>query len=1660
MQTKNKDNTTIKNGVNRVTSFFVMCILAIGLLGTAKSAFAEDVIYSALAFAVLPTYTPPDVIPPAYQPRGCYPAMQLDPNNLYVTAPDAQSLVGAFGHAVEAAQDSNSPPNCYLEAEPPQNQPVCEVQPTDGSGSGYATCTLLFDMFMEDTGEELPQSVDFSATWSCSANSTYSSDAGGCVPSFGAMSPTNTGCDCATAGDPVNLSTGNVTQTVSDFSGSGDFPLEVVRYFSANTASQAAKSNFFGEHWRLNYDRALNIYTQSNGNKAVNAERENGQIFQFLQSTPGGPWTATSNINAKLAPQTDLDGNITGWSYSTAENDTIEEYDAQGRLSWIQNRAGLRQIFNRDANGRLLSVSDPFGRLLGFEYDTSTGLLSSITQPGGGVIYYTYTQSTVNFFAPRWLLASTQYPDGHSTTAIYNESTHTNGANAYDFLTGVIDENGQRFQTFDYVGTQPIGLPSSASGSYLGSGFNHETFSYLPGFPPGAAPTTTYTDANGAARVYAFTGAFGFFVPATASQPGTPSTPSASVSTTYDSNGNPSKWTDYNGNVSCFQYDLTRNLEIVRLEGLPPLSACPTDLSSYVVPATPGATVRKISTQWSTNWRLPTGFASAKRIKTIVYDTKGVPSSVTIQPTSDATGTLGFAAPQTGTPRTWGFVSNANGQITQITGPRTDLPQVSQFSYYPTTEDGHRQGDLASSTNSLGQATTFDSYDAVGRLLQSTDPTGLRTNIAYTPRGRISSIVRSTTIGSPSSSETTTFGYDYVGNLIKTTFPDGSWISQSFDDAHRLIGRANSAGETISYTLNNAGLTTQTQILDASSTLRFQETSAYDILGKLVSAVGLPNEDTTWTHDPQGNALTQSDALGNTTTTEFDALNREKTIQMPSAAFGGANPTTQIVLDLRSRLASLIDPRSLTTSQTVDGLDNATAEQSPDSGEKTASYDAAGNVISSIDARGKTTNYSYDSLDRMILASYQSGSPSTIQYDGGVNPAPYSAGHLTYFSDESGQTTFTYDAYGRLAEQAQTTASTNTSAQTQSIGWGYSENPSLPGSTGHLTDISLSGLTAAAAHNGIHYAYDVSGRVNEVDFVQDTTSTVIASDISWTPMGKPQGWTWGNGSSFSRQFDLDGRLSQYPLGVLTGSGTLSPTPNALSRVVSYDLAGRISAFTHTDGSGSSTSAAAQAANQNFIHDGLDRLAGFTPSTTGFAPLSAESYGYDLSGNRASFGVGSNTYLFTTGATSNQLTGISGGPIAQSLSYDAAGNLLSDGVSSWTYSDRGRMATASNVANGTWNYFYNAQGFRTLKEGPNGAAVRYLRDTSGHLLGEFDASGNMQEEIVWLGDMPLAVITPPSTGATDVRVGYIFSDQINTPRVVVRATDNAMLWSWIASDPFGRVSPNDNPQGIGSYPFDLRLPGQIHDSETGLDHNPARDYDAAIGRFVQADPQGWAGSGVNLYAYANNSPLNTKDIAGQTAIPEETEKFDCGAGNGCGNFTGQHGGFQASSNEAEVAGPAAGDAPEKFTITNPVAGGGICPPGAPTTTQNGSTTLAQGSRGAQTALNRAQGKAFEKQIGQQYPALNAPEVTVRTNGDQGVRLRLDFLGKGTDNTVVCVECKSSATAPLTPNQTTGFPEMETHGATVLGAGKPGFPGGTVIPPTPIQIIRPGDIPAIP
>ena len=96
--------------------------------------------------------------------------------------------------------------------------------------------------------------------------------------------------------------------------------------------------------------------------------------------------------------------------------------------------------------------------------------------------------------------------------------------------------------------------------------------------------------------------------------------------------------------------------------------------------------------------------------------------------------------------------------------------------------------------------------------------------------------------------------------------------------------------------------------------------------------------------------------------------------------------------------------------------------------------------------------------------------------------------------------------------------------------------------------------------------------------------------------------------------------------------------------------------------------------------------------------------------------------------------------------------------------------------------------------PSGQTI-YTYDEDGKLLGEYAATQVANYETVYLGNTPVAVITQKRTGTSPnfafaSTVNYAYADQIDTVRVITRASDNKMVWRWDQPDPFGVAAANE------------------------------------------------------------------------------------------------------------------------------------------------------------------------------------------------------------------------------------------------------------------------------
>jgi len=1156
-------------------------------------------------------------------------------------------------------------------------------------------------------------------------------------------------CDLC-AGNPLFPGSGNKQQEEVDYDAGGSLPLRFARTY--NSASQ------YGSGWRHSFARTI-INVTSDSATLVRPEG----VFTFARI--GSAWVPDQDVNLKLT------GSIYAFQVTSADGREVELYDAYNALSSIQRVSGAQEyvlVYDNSAAHLLTQVRDAFGHALSFSYD-GQNRLSTMTDPNGGVYQYTWDANNN--------LTSVTHPDGNTRTYVYGETSLTSGVTQPNLLTGIVDENGIRFANFGYDatglaimsehagGAQHVGVswttPPKIVGSVVIDAANHtETDSLYFQAPTG----TAVTDALGRTRTYTFTIVDGVPKATGSSAPCSgPCTP-VPQSQSFDANGNVTSKTDFNGNITHFTFDQTRNLETSRTEAY----------------GTPRA--RTITTSWSPAFRLPATITEANRTTGFTFDASGHVLTKTITDTS--------VMPTVS--RTWTYTYNGYGQVLTEDGPRSDVSDVTTYTYY-SCSTGYQCGQLATVTIALNQTTTYNSYNAHGQPLTLTDPNGVLTTLTYDARQRLTSRQVGT--------ETTSFSYWPTGLLKKVTLPDGSYVQYTYDAAHRLSDITDGSGNKIHYTLDAMGNRTAENTYDPSNALHRTHSRVYNNLNQLYQDINAAGTTATTTlgYDPNGNQTSISAPLSRNTTNQYDELNRLKQITDPG------NGVTQFGYDANDNLTQVTDPRSLVTSYTYTGFGDLKTQTSPDTGLTAHTFDSGGNLKTSTDARGALATYSYDALNRVTQVAY-TDQAINFGYDAGTN----GKGRLTSASDANHSMSWSYDAQGRVTGKGQTVGTV-----TKSIGYGYAN--------GNPVTISL------PSGQLVTYQYNANHQITGITLGTGTPVTLL-SNITYEPFGPVKSWTWGNSTTMSRTYDADGRVTSMASG-----GVLSLNP------IVYDEASRITGITDTKTSTNSWS---------YGYDAMDRLSSASKSGT--------SYGwtYDANGNRKTqTGTSATTYTIST--TSNRLTNLSGAT-TRTYGFDASGNITSYDSWSFTYNKRNRMSGASSGANST-SYVYNALGQMIRKSGSAPGLMMY--DEAGHLVGEYTSTGTLTQETIWLGDIPVATIRP---NGTSYDIYYVHTDQIDTPKVISRPSDNKLRWRWDLSSPFGGGAANENPASLGAFSYNLRFPGQIAMSETGNRQNGFRVYESFTGRYLQSDPVGIVG-GVNTYAYGYDNPVGFYDPSGLTSI---------------------------------------------------------------------------------------------------------------------------------------------------------------------------------------------------
>jgi len=774
--------------------------------------------------------------------------------------------------------------------------------------------------------------------------------------------------------------------------------------------------------------------------------------------------------------------------------------------------------------------------------------------------------------------------------------------------------------------------------------------------------------------------------------------------------------------------------------------------------------------------------------------------------------------------RTTAKTYNTQGWVATVDGPRTDVNDVTSFTY-------DAQGRVATVTDPLGHVTSYDTYDMYGNPGRATDPNGVVSVMTYTPEGWPLTVTRDST-GTPA---TTTLTYDAIGNVKQSKDADGVTTNYTYDDAGRVTDITDAVGNRIHYTLDATGNRLKEETFDSSNTLKRTVSRTYNALSQLLTVVDAFNRTILSYNYPDGYSTSgqpihSSDAAGIQRMRGYDALHRLVSTIDNYNGTDAATKNTQSIssYDASDHLEGVGDPDGLNTIYSYNGLDDLKSVQSPDTGTTSYVYDAAGNAIQRTDAKGVTSASTYDALNRQTARTYTDSSLNIAYFYDEPNTTTgcttsYPVGKLTRIVENAVTTTYCYDAGGNMMQKRQTQGT-----QTDTTGSTYT----LAGRVAStLTPIGTS----------IQYVRDAAGRISSMTVLPPGVTGAgagnVVTSITYLPFGPVTSYTLGNGQTVTRTYDANYAVTDV----------VSPV---LSLHFARDAMGNIVALGNSSG--------ANPATETYSYDPLYRLT----SVNGPSGTAIEAYTYSKTGDRlskASAGLATGTYGYQ--ANSHWLTSIG----SSAFTYDANGNVTGNATGGETfgygYNGRNRLIVVRRNGQTVGNYTYNAAGQRIAKTAslPQAISERFVYDESGQLVGEY---GTTNRDYLWLGDMPVAVVDTVGTSST---VNYVHADGLNTPRVITDAT-GATLWQWgLQSNPFGEQAPIAS---LG-YVFNLRLPGQYADAESGLVHNGFRDYCAACGRYIQSDPAGLDG-GLSTYGYVSNSPLQFTDPHG---LQQEADKAE-------------------------------------------------------------------------------------------------------------------------------------------------------------------------------------------
>lgn len=812
------------------------------------------------------------------------------------------------------------------------------------------------------------------------------------------------------------------------------------------------------------------------------------------------------------------------------------------------------------------------------------------------------------------------------------------------------------------------------------------------------------------------------------------------------------------------------------------------------------------------------------------------------------------------------------------------------------SSDGYRMQTATISSNWRGQPESIQIEAAQIQPNGTADPDSVLTRTVsyrYDMQGRIESVIAPGQL-------TTRFAYDPAGRLTHRILPDGSKIAVKLDTEGRTTVESRYLGDSptaLSSTRFQYDAERRlTQVEDDIGTLGRTTYTSLGLVAELTNGLGIA---TRFSYDENGLLITRTQAAGT-----------------PDAS------TIRLGYDGHGRPAAITDANNVRTERRYDDFGRKVVEASPDRGLMLYVHDAAGRVTARVDESMVTTRYRYDHAGRLTALGADSDVDLVrYSYQGShmVNMISTVDGN---FDQTVERISNRYDALGQLVGDERWIARVREpTVGVVKTGTRNTGGPGLTFTTERQYD-EAGRLVQHVLPDGhrLQYRYapgkggPIKGRPGQLTAVL-FDDQIVVSDIEQSLAGGMTGYTNGNGvvqriasDSRGRIVDLEAKaLAPSAQGVLerwwrlirawTGDQTSLAGRLVYRQANTFDRGDRVASI-HRQHAEAGVQVRPTGRTETFGYDDMDRLVQVQVDAT-----VATRYTYDRNGNRvAETGMnGASQYQYAAGT--NRLSfidarGAQESRLAQAWLYHPTGAPLVNLVISKKSSSEDMQAIARDSRRIVYNkarrpitvfdadsrlvgsYSYNSAGERMAKSVYlDGKMVTTYSVYDAHrLVAEADETGRIMTHYLYLLEKPIAKVEIASQRGAGGRIWEVIrtfgrslsrgqptvfaihTDHLGVPQAVT--DDNSKVVWQGNSDPFGKIDVRfaTNVTGNRQFEMKLRLPGQVHDAETGLHQNYYRDYDPVIGRYLTTDPIGLAG-GLNPYEYAASNPVTKVDPLG-------------------------------------------------------------------------------------------------------------------------------------------------------------------------------------------------------